>query len=141
MSETPEPPFPDVPLASVEPSIVQVGLRGLCPRCATATLFDGVIRFTPKCRVCGLDFSAFNVGDGPAAFLTLVIGALVCIAAISLELTVSPPVWVHILLWPPIILAMVVGSLRVAKAMLLASEYRNRAREGRVADSQDEPRA
>jgi len=141
MSETPEAPSLSAPLASAEPSIVKVGFRGLCPRCAAPTLFDGVVRFAPTCRVCGLDVSTFNVGDGPAAFLTLVIGALVCVAAISLELAVSPPVWVHILLWPPVILAMVVGSLRIAKGMLLASEYHNRAHEGRIADPRDEPRA
>ena len=30
----------------------------------------------PRCRACGLDFARFNVGDGPAAFLTLIVGAL-----------------------------------------------------------------
>jgi len=37
---------------------------------------------------------------------------------------------VHILLWPALTIALVVGSLRVAKAMLLILEYRNKAREG-----------
>jgi uncharacterized protein (DUF983 family) len=40
---------------------------------------------------------------------------------------------VHILLWLPITAAAVVGSLRVAKGLLLALEYRHRAREGRMA--------
>ena len=52
-------------------------LFGLCPQCGARGLFDGVAQFAPKCRACGLDFSTFNVGDGPAAFLTLIIGALV----------------------------------------------------------------
>ena len=68
-----------------EPSIVAVGLKGLCPRCGAPTLFDGMIRFAARCRACGLNIDAFNVGDGPAAFLTLIIGAIVCIAAITLE--------------------------------------------------------
>ncbi len=118
--------------ALAEPSIVQVGLRSLCPRCGARTLYVGMIKFAPRCTACGLDFDAFNVGDGPAAFLTLIIGTLVCIAAITLELTAHPPFWLHILLWPPITIALVIASLRVAKAMLLASEYRNHAREGRI---------
>ncbi len=115
-----------------EPSLLQVALRGLCPRCASRTLFSGVATFAPECRACGLDFSAFNVGDGPAAFLILIVGGVVTALAIALELAAEPPFWVHILLWLPLTLAMVVGLLRLAKALLLALEYRQGAREGRI---------
>jgi len=122
-----------------EPGIVEVGLKGVCPRCGVKGLFDGPIRFASRCDACGLDYQAFNVGDGPAAFLTLIIGALVSVAAIVFELAVGPPWWLHVLLWVPITIALVVGSLRVAKGMLIASEYRNRAREGRIADEAPKP--
>ncbi len=49
--------------------------------------------------------------------------------AIVLELTVHPPLWVHLLIWLPVTFAGVIGSLRLAKAALLAAEYRNRAAE------------
>lgn len=81
--------------------------------------------------MCGLDFSKFNVGDGPAAFLTLIVGALIVILALWLQLSVEPPWWVHVLLWVPLTIAGVIGGLRFAKAALLHSEYRNRAGEGR----------
>ena len=57
---------------------------------------------------------------------------LVTALAIALELTVGPPLWVHLLIWTPVTAAGVLGSLRLAKAALLASEYRNRAAEGRL---------
>ena len=114
------------------PSLVQTALAGRCPRCGQRTLFAGLIRFAPKCRACGLDFAAFNVGDGPAAFLILIVGALVTALAIVLKLTLAPPTWVHVLLWPPVILAAVLGSLRLSKAALLALEYRHSAREGEI---------
>jgi uncharacterized protein (DUF983 family) len=120
------------------PSIGEAGLKGLCPRCGAPTLFIGtafsskVIRFADRCRACGLDFDQFNVGDGPAAFLTLILGTLVTILAVAVELTWHPPLWVHALLWLPLILVTTVYSLRLAKAALLAAEYRNAAREGRV---------
>jgi uncharacterized protein (DUF983 family) len=110
--------------------VLRAALSGRCPRCGARTLFAGLIRFAPKCRACGLDFAAFNVGDGPAAFLILVVGALITGLAIALELAVEPPGWVHILLWPPLIVLAVVGSLRVSKAALLVLEYKNSAREG-----------
>lgn len=117
-----------------EPAPAKAALQGLCPRCGAPTAFAGWIKFADRCRACGLDIAAFNVGDGPAAFLTLIIGAIVAASAIILELSVSPPWWVHVLLWPPITLGLILGSLRVGKGWLLALEYRNAAREGRIAE-------
>ena len=111
---------------------MQAALRGLCPRCGAKTLFSGFATFASRCRACQLDFSAFNVGDGPAAFLTLGVGGLITLLAIILELSADPPFWVHILLWLPLTTVLVVLSLRVSKAILLVLEYRNSAREGRI---------
>jgi len=107
-------------------------LRGLCPRCGANALFSGLASFAPRCRACGLDYSSFNVGDGPAAFLIFIVGGLVVLLAILVELKFSPPFWVHILLWLPLTIVLVVGLLRFAKGLLLIVEYRNRAREGRI---------
>ena len=114
------------------PTPMEAGLRGLCPRCGAKTLFAGWIRFADRCAACGLDLAAFNVGDGPAAFLTLIIGALVTGLAIWLQLAAGPPWWVHVLLWPAVTLALILLSLRASKGALLALEYRNRAGEGRI---------
>lgn len=120
-------------IAATPPPPLQAGLKGLCPRCGAKTLFAGAIRFADRCPACGLDIAAFNVGDGPAAFLTLIIGAIVAGSAIAVELIFSPPWWVHVLLWPAITLGLILGSLRLTKGLLLALEYRNAAREGKIA--------
>ena len=104
---------------------------GNCPRCRAKTLFAGVISFAPKCRSCGLDYSAFNVGDGAAAFLTLIIGAVVSGLAIWLQLRVEPPFWVHIVLWVPLTMFAVLAGLRYGKSRLLVAEYRRKAGEAR----------
>lgn len=117
-----------------EPSPAQAALRGLCPRCGSRTLFAGLAGFAPKCRACGLDFAGFNVGDGPAAFLIFIVGGVVVGLAIALELSASPPWWVHVLLWVPLAAILTIGLLRLSKGLLLALEYRHRAREGRIAD-------
>jgi len=116
-----------------EPAPLAVAIGGRCPRCGERTLFDGWVRFATKCRACGLDYQAFNVGDGPAAFLILIVGAIVTGAAIALELIAEPPLWVH-LIWLPVAAALTIGGLRVGKAVLLTLEYRHRAREGRIVE-------
>ena len=111
--------------------MAEAALLGLCPQCASRTLFDGWARFAARCRVCGLDLTRFNVGDGPAAFLTLIVGAGVVILAVALQLAAEPAWWVHVALWVPLTVFGVVLGLRVSKAALLQSEYRNKAGEGR----------
>ena len=99
-------------MTDAAPTPAATALRGLCPRCAAPTLYNGFASFQPKCRACGLDYSSFNVGDGPAAFLTLIVGALITALAIGVELTLKPPMWVHVLLWFPLTMVAVAGSLR-----------------------------
>lgn len=112
-----------------QPGIRQAALFGLCPSCSGKTLFRSGIQFAPRCRTCGLEFNRFNVGDGPAGFLTLIIGAVMVALAIWLDVAASPPFWVHAVIWVPLTVAAVFFGLRVSKAALLALEYRNDAGE------------
>ena len=114
-----------------EPSLLADVALGACPRCHSRTLFDGVVSFAPRCTSCGLDIAAFNVGDGAAAFLILIVGAILTIGAITVELAFQAAFWVHFI-WLPIGLALTIGGLRLGKAFLLRQEYRHRAREGRL---------
>ena len=115
------------------PSLAAATFEGLCPRCGARTLFAGLARFAPTCRSCGLDFASFNVGDGPAAFLILIVGAIVAVGAILLDQMVSPPWWVH-LIWVPVGAGLTIYGLRIGKAALIYQEYKHRAQEGRIAE-------
>ena len=104
---------------------------GLCPRCGHHTLFHRIASFRDRCGSCGLDYAGFDVGDAAAPFLIFVVGAVVIVGAIWLELSRSPPWWVHVLLWVPLTIALTLALLRVAKGLLLALEYKNDAGLGR----------
>ena len=117
---------------AAERSSLSVALRGDCPRCGAHTLFTGWVKFANRCRSCGLDYDSFNVGDGPAAFLILIVGAIVVVGALVLDAAAEPPWWVH-LVWIPVGFALTVGGLRTAKAWLIAQEFVHRAREGKIA--------
>jgi uncharacterized protein (DUF983 family) len=123
----------EAPASGAAPSLAAATWEGLCPRCGARTLFAGLARFAPKCRQCGLDFASFNVGDGPAAFLILIVGAIVAVGAIVLDQMVSPPWWVHII-WLPIGAGLTIYGLRIGKAALLYQEYKHRAGEGRLSE-------
>ncbi len=117
-SSPPELPTPDLLLTA---------LRGGCPRCGKPGLFSGIVTFAPRCRHCGLDFASFNVGDGAASFLIFIVGGIILGLALWLELSFAPPIWVHALLWVPLATLLTLGLLRLAKAILIAMEYRHEA--------------
>jgi uncharacterized protein (DUF983 family) len=113
-------------------SVAQASLLGRCPRCGHGKLFGGYLTIAPACTVCSQDFSAFDVGDGAAALVILVVGAIVAGAARWTEFTFQPPIWVHVILWAPLIAVLTFTFLRVIKSTLLVLQYKHNAGEGRV---------
>jgi len=114
----------------VEP--IGAGLAGRCPRCGEGRLFKGMLAVAPRCGVCGLDNGFADSGDGPAAFVILIVGFLVVGLALWLEVSVNPPLWVHFVLWIPLIVVLGLLVLRLTKGVLITLQYRNKAAEGRL---------
>ncbi len=78
------------------------------------------------CNACGLELASQDSGDGPAVFIILILGFVVVGLALWTEIAHEPPLWVHALLWPPLILGGSLGLLRPCKAAMIALQYRNR---------------
>jgi len=112
-------------------SPVIAGLLGRCPRCGNGKLFDGFLEVRPACNACGLDYGFADAGDGPAIFVILLAGFVVVGSALVVEVLYEPPLWLHALLWLPLILLTTLLPLRALKGLLIALQYRNRAAEGR----------
>src|SRR5882757_5479852 len=74
-----------------------VGLRARCPRCGKGHLFRGFLTLAPSCEVCGLDYSFAAPADGPAFFAMSIVSFPIVAFAAWLELTYSPPFWVHLI--------------------------------------------
>jgi uncharacterized protein (DUF983 family) len=123
----------EAPDSGAAPSLAAAAFQGLCPNCGAKTLFAGMASFAPTCRACELDIHGYNVGDGPAAFLILIVGAILAFGAILLDQMADPPWWAH-LVWLPIGAALTIYGLRLGKAALLYQEHKHRAREGRLAE-------
>lgn len=108
-------------------SPVSTGLRCRCPRCGEAPLFDGLLTIKPRCPSCDLDYSRIDAGDGPAVFVILILGFVVVGLALWVELRFGPPLWLHLVLWTPLILGGAIGMLRPFKGVLIAQQYRHKA--------------
>jgi uncharacterized protein (DUF983 family) len=106
-------------------SPLRAALGCLCPRCGQGKLFVGLLNVRQACEVCGLDLSAQDAGNGPAVFVILFLGLIVVGLAALVEIRFSPPIWVHLVLWTPLILGGAIAMLRPLKAGLIALQYRH----------------
>ncbi|MBB3975882.1 uncharacterized protein (DUF983 family) [Rhizobium azooxidifex] len=111
---------------------VTTGLRGHCPRCGQGNLFDGYLKLKPRCAACGLDYSFIDAGDGPVVFVLLIVGFIVVGAALWMEVSYSPPLWLHFIIWIPLAIAFGLTLTRMLKGVLIALQYRNNARPGQI---------
>lgn len=102
------------------------GIACRCPRCGAGPLFRGFLTVAPRCGRCELDLSSQDSGDGPAVLIILLLGFVVVGLALSLEAVFAPPLWLHAVLWPPLILGGSLAMLRPLKATMIALQFRHR---------------
>jgi uncharacterized protein (DUF983 family) len=114
------------------PSPFRTGLACRCPRCGKGRLLQGFLNVRPRCDACGLDYGFADAGDGPAIFVILLAGFVVVGCALIVEVLYEPPLWLHALLWGPLILATTLLPLRAIKGLMIALQYHHKAAEGRL---------
>ncbi len=114
--------------AGVNPIVA--GLLCRCPNCGEGPLFAGFLKVSPRCEACGFDLQKADSGDGPAVFVILIGGFVVCFAALFTEVAFHPPVWVHLVLWLPLAVIVCLGLLRPFKGVLIALQFHHKASEG-----------
>jgi len=103
------------------------GAQGLCPRCGKASIFSSYLTIGPSCPSCGLSFVGHDAGDAPAFAGVCIMGLGVVLLALLLEFKVTPPMWVHMTLWPVVTLVGTVLVLRPLKGITVALQHRYRS--------------
>lgn len=99
-----------------------------CPKCKTGKLYLSFfdLRLHDYCKNCGLNLANNDSADGPAVFLTFVIGASILPFALWIDALFNWPLWLHTIIWGAIILGMTVGLLKPIKSYVLALHYKHR---------------
>ncbi len=113
-------------------STLWAGVAGHCPSCRRGKLFAGYLTLARKCKVCGLDYSFADSGDGPAVFVILVTGFVVTGLALFTEMRYAPPYWLHAAIWGPLAIILPLILLRSFKGALIALQFRHKAEEGKL---------
>lgn len=79
-----------------------------------------------------MSFDFVDSADGPAVFVIFIVGFVVVGLALIVELAYMPPIWLHMLLWVPLVIVLALGFLRPLKGLMIALQYVNNAREGEI---------
>lgn len=116
------------------PPPLSTGLRCRCPACGEGPLYQGFLSVRSRCDVCHTDLSGQDSGDGPAPFVVFLVGAIVVGLALYAEVRFGWPVWLHLIIWLPLTVVLVLGLMRPAKALMIALQYKHRRQ-----DFQDTP--
>lgn len=111
---------------------ISTGLACRCPRCGIGRLFKGFLTLPPRCDHCGLDYGFADAGDGPAVFVTLIVGTIVVGLALILDIAYEPPIWVHMVISLPLAVILCLAVLRPSKGVLVALQFKNKAEQGRL---------
>ena len=102
-----------------------------CPKCDskkyTKIAAETVISFAPDriCSQCKYRYTPPTPRWAGVVFI-------VCGLALWVEFTWLPPLWVHAVLWLPLICLLTAIFLRLSKSALLVLQYKHKAGEGRI---------
>ena len=106
--------------------ILLLGLRCRCPRCGIGGLFYKYLKISDECPKCHLGFQGHDTGDAAVVPAILILGSIVMGMALYLELSVGPPVWVHMAIWTPVITISTAMILPPLKGLTIALQYKFR---------------
>ena len=76
--------------------------------------------------MCGLSLAGHDTGDGPAFFIMMPLCIIVAVLALLTDLRFEPPLWLHMVIWPLVIISFVALTLRPVKGVMIALQYRHR---------------
>ena len=109
--------------ARIDP--IRAGLLCRCPHCGKGRLFQGFLKVRPSCEVCGFDLAKIETGDGPATFIMQIAGFIVAFTALYVEIAYRPPMWLHLIVWIPLVAVLALALMRPGKGLMTALQYRN----------------
>lgn len=96
------------------------GVLGRCPECGKGPLFAGWLKVRPVCEACAYPLGKVETGDGAATFIMQITGFLVGVPALAANLAWQPPLWLNLIIWPPLALFIALGLMRPGKGLMTA---------------------
>ncbi|MBT3305458.1 MAG: DUF983 domain-containing protein [Alphaproteobacteria bacterium] len=95
------------------------GLRKRCPKCGQGEIYKRYIKPVECCNACGEALGHIRTDDFAPWLTIIILGHFLVPAAYAFERIILPPLWVHAVLWGPLIILLVLGLLPYTKGVCL----------------------
>ncbi|MBX9738629.1 MAG: DUF983 domain-containing protein [Beijerinckiaceae bacterium] len=103
---------------------VKRGFLGRCPSCNQGKLFRGYLKVNDCCPACGEELHHHRADDAPPYLTILVVGHIVGALMLMVEeRNVIEAVWIHMILWPTLTLALALWMLPLFKGALVNYQW------------------
>jgi uncharacterized protein (DUF983 family) len=102
------------------------GFKGRCPSCGDARLFGRFLKPVPYCPACGQDWTVQTADDLPAYLVVLAVGHLLVPFVVEVNLNADVAMWIQMLLWPAIALALSIALIQPMKGAVIALQWARR---------------
>lgn len=100
------------------------GLMGRCPACGEGKLFYKYLKVNPTCPACHEDLSQHRADDAPPYVVITIVGHVVILGIMLVEERVENFSYLtHLMIWPPIALAMSLALLPGVKGALIGLQW------------------
>jgi uncharacterized protein (DUF983 family) len=100
------------------------GFRNRCPKCGEGKLFRAFLKPVPACTQCGEAYDGLHRVDDFATYVVMfIVGHLVVPLFLFTDRDVLWPIWIHMVLWPGLVLLLSLVLIQPVKGALIAQQW------------------
>lgn len=114
------------PLSLAPRSVREAMLRGAamrCPACGQGAIYRRYLKVADACPSCSEELHHQRADDAPPYFTMFIVGHVIVAAVMYVEKAFEPALWVHALIWTPMILGMSLTLLPRVKGALIGLQW------------------
>lgn len=101
------------------PAGVRRGLRLRCPHCGEGHLFTRFLKVSAHCESCGADNTIYPSDDAPPYLTLFLVTHLILPFAFWAERAWEPELWVHFVIWLPLLTVITIAALPFIKGAVI----------------------
>lgn len=102
---------------------VMRGFGQHCPACGKGDIYGAFLKVADTCPACREELHHQRADDAPPYFTMLITGHVIVGALMTVETTYAPPLWVHALIWGPLVVLMSLWLLPRIKGALIGYQW------------------